>query len=99
MEVHNARLKFASTWQLPGIRRAENRIDNSHRTTPRDYTYINSVEAHGSPFELRPRTLGTPWLIDRSPYPAALPSRLYHTGSSAQGKVLPQSPENRHDWN
>src|ERR1700675_5043618 len=54
MEVHNARLKFAPTWQLPGVGRAEDPIDDSHRTIPRDYTCINGVEAHCSPLELRP---------------------------------------------
>jgi len=55
MEVHNARFKSAALkWQLPGVGRAEDRIDDSHRTISRDYACINSVEARGSPLELRP---------------------------------------------
>ena len=55
MEVHMAPLKFASRRrQLLGVGGAEDRIDNSDRTIPRDYPFINGVEAYGSSLELRP---------------------------------------------
>ena len=48
MEVHNARLKFTSAWQLGGVGRAEDRIYDGHGTTICDHTSINGVEAYGS---------------------------------------------------
>jgi len=48
MEVHNTPLEYAPlSWQLRRVRRAEDRIHDSHRTTSRDYRCINRVEAHG----------------------------------------------------
>jgi len=55
MEVHNACLKLFALWQLPGIGCPEDLVHNSHRTTLRNYTCINSFEAHGPPLELCPR--------------------------------------------